>query len=496
MSLAVGVVLGAVIASFAAWQMLRVRAEQLRIAEAAKQAEEEARRAAEVNAARFEERASQIRALEGQLGDRDHELEQLRKDNEALRVQSERLETTLENERANLAEQKQTLEEAKAKLTDVFGNLAAEALGKNNQQFLDLAKQHMTRQQEAAKSELESKNKSIEALIKPLAESLQNYQSGLQKLDTGHAEREAKTREQLQFLTGLIEDQKKMTTDLRGLIKGPTQRGRIGEMLMENILKEAGLVSPHQYEMQTSHSVEEGKLRPDCVVKLTSGQLIVIDSKTPLNSYEDSLDLEDETAKKRKLTEHANNVKARIGEVAKYDQMDKVMFKVMYLPIEASLNAALSIDPSISQFGFDKKVLVATPTTLFALLQVAVLDWRQEDLRRNAEEIANLGKEMVDRVRVVSDHLRKVGTNLATATRSYNDAVSSIERNLYTTATKFQKLGTGREVKVERPIAAEVATSAFQKPDLNALPDPARMRQLEAQDDLFAQELDGDPSLS
>lgn len=409
-----------------------------------------------------------------------------------LKIEHARLEEKMLSDQRSFDERKaeldQTIREAEQRFQDAFKALASEALGHSNKQFLELAKESLEKYQEQAKGDLDKKQQAIDNIVKPLSETLKTYEENLQKFAKDQNTRDTRTEEQIQQLLRGAELQRNAMADLKGLFRGPTSRGRVGEIFLKRMLEAAGLEEGLHYDMQVTDTTEAGRSRPDCVIKLPSSKHLIIDAKTPLNAYEDSLAIEDEAARQIKLKEHAVNVRREVDALAKrsYTELSiEADLVVMYLPIEASLNAALQIDPEIVAYGWDRKVVVTTPTLLYALLQIVALDWRQESIRKNAEEITKLGQDMVDRIRIVANHIRKVGSSLRTANESYNASIASIERNLLTTAKGFQKLGTGRDVKIDPVPEIAVHLEDFKKPDLLQLPPKDRVAEL----DLFSSEL-------
>lgn len=480
-----GVLVGAVVAGGAFLFLLRTKSQQLDEATAGLKAAEEKLRDEQIAKAKLEERSLRVDALEAEVREQEAALDSARNDLETLRLTLKGVEKERDSDRRSFEERKAELDkvirEADARLQDAFKALASEALGHSNKQFLNLAKETLEKYQEQAKGDLDKKQTAIETLVKPLSESLQKYEENLQRLEKDHASRDAKTEEQIQNLLKGVQAQQSTMSDLKGLFRGPTSRGRVGEIFLKRMLEAAGLEEGLHYDMQVSETTETGRQRPDCVVKLPSSKALIIDAKTPLNAYEDSLALDDDSARALKLKEHAVNVRREVDSLAKRSYTDlniEADLVVMYLPIEASLNAALQIDPEIMSYGWDRKVVVTTPTLLYALLQIVALDWRQESIRKNAEEITKLGKDMVDRIRIVANHLRKVGTGLRTANDSYNAAITSMERNLLTTAKGFQKLGTGRDVKIDPLPEVTAHVEEFKKSEILELPSAERMAEL------------------
>lgn len=490
----VGVLVGLAIGSVGVWLLLKKQISSLEEEKSSEEYEvkklrEEMVKASGLQAA-AEARAERIPDLENELRVKEQASEGFRAEMEQLRVKCERLEGEMASDRRSFDERKleleSTLKQAEETLTTAFKSLASEALGTSNKQFLELAKETLDKYQEQAKGDLDKKHTAIDTVVKPLAESLLKYEQNLQRLEKDQSERDHKTAEQIQQLVRGVQMQQSTMSDLKGLFRGPTSRGRVGEIFLKRMLEAAGLEEGLHYEMQASETTEAGRQRPDCIVKMPNAKGLIIDCKTPLNAYEDSLALEDDLARGLKLKEHAANVRREVDSLAKRSYTDLSIdaeLVVMYLPIEASLSAALQIDPEITSYGWDRRIVVTTPTLLYALLQIVALDWRQESIRKNAAEITKLGKDVVDRIRIVADHFRRVGSGLKQANDSYNKAVSSLDRNLLTTAKTFQKLGTGRDAKIDAVPEIPSIIEEFKKPDLLTLPPPERVAEL----NLFAQ---------
>lgn len=375
------------------------------------------------------------------------------------------------------------LDKAEQELKQAFAALAADALSKNQRDFVQLAKEILKNQTDASKGDLEKRQLAIDNRLKPLEDTLKQYQEHIKQVELHQAENATKIEQQLKTLVDAQRQQQLTTSDLKGLLRGPTSRGRIGELFLKRMLDAAGLTEGVHYSLQISERTESGLSRPDCIVYLPSGKGLIIDCKTPLNAYYDSLETDDEAIRLAKIKEHSRNVRGEVDRLARRPYLNlnvDAELVVMYLPIEASLSAAFQFDPEIHTYGWNKKVVLSSPTLLYALLQMVLMDWRQQDVLQNAHEIEKVGKEMVDRIRIVADHFRTVGKSLDGATKAYNDAVSSMDRNLMATANRFQKLGAGTDAKINKLALVEKTTDSFKKPELlSALP-LARIRELES----------------
>lgn len=360
------------------------------------------------------------------------------------------LQATLNAERNAQDKQIQQLKDAKEELTNAFKALSAEALKESNKEFLEKA----------------------DLRLKPIEDQLRLYEEGLLRLRETGTRQTTETQEQMKALMAELERQRQLHSDMKSLLRGPTQRGRIGELMLEVLLERAGLIPGHHYSLQSSSEIEGNRRRPDCKVFMPGGRAMVVDVKTPLNSFEDAMHAEDETVKSAKLAEHARNVRREIDSLASKEYRQEAgdgAMVVMYLPIEASLSAAILHDPEITSYGWDKGVIVTSPTLLFVLLQTVATGWRQEEFRRNTEKVAELGKELVTRIRVVATHMNKLGDSLGKSVNFYNDAVGSIDRNLLSTATRFKQLGVAGDAAPEIKEAIAHVRS-FDKPELNVPP--------------------------
>lgn len=370
---------------------------------------------------------------------------------------------------------REELDAARQQMKETFTAVSAEVLKQNNEAFLHTANQVLEKHTKESEGQLKQREEAIKGLVKPLDEKLGEYDKFLKDFQERNAEQSGKTAEQLGALLNQLETQRQSTQDLKEMLRGPSARGRLGEMYLKRMLDDAGLVENIHYQLQFSEVVDGVRARPDCLVHLPGKKCIVIDAKVPLNYYEQALQLDDEIARTNKLKEHAAAVRKHVNDLISrpYQAIEQpVEIVVMYLPLEASLSAALQVDPEIHSFGWNKGVAVCSPTLLYFLLRMAARDWRQADLERNAKEIAKLGEEMVNRIRVVAEHLSKVGDALGKSVKSYNDAQASLERNLLTQAQKFQKLGAGRGMKLKALPELDASPKPFTKAELRSLPDP------------------------
>lgn len=352
------------------------------------------------------------------------------------------------------------VDEARRNLPDTFKALSADALARNNEAFLALAGATLAKTQEAAHGDLQLRQQAIAEIVAPIRESLDKVDFKIQELEKARAGAYAGLTEQVR---GLIETQ----TQLRGetgklvtALRSPSARGRWGEVQLQRVVEMAGMVEHCDFTTQVTMSGDEGRLRPDLLVNLPGGKTIVIDAKTPLDAYLLAIEATDEATRKARLTDHARQVRAHmtgLGRKSYWEQFDHAPeFAVLFLPGECFFSAALEADPTLIEIGVSQNIILATPTTLIALLRAVAYGWRQEKLAQNAVEISSLGKELFERLSQMGEHFSAVGTAIGKAVDAYNKTIGSLESRVMVSARRFAELKTtpaGTEIAPLEPVA-------------------------------------------
>ncbi|WP_303720230.1 DNA recombination protein RmuC [Malonomonas rubra] len=361
------------------------------------------------------------------------------------------LDAELSAERKATGEKLMLLEENRQLTAQSFRALSAEALATNNQTFLDLAKTTLDAYQKQASGDLENRQQAILQLVKPLGDSLQKVDSKIEQLEKARTGAYARLDQQLKSLLG---SQTKLETETGNLVRAlraPAVRGRWGEIQLRKVVEMAGMVKYCDFVEQ--ESADGGRLRPDMIVKLPNGRNIVVDSKAPLQAYLESLETENETERKSHLQHHARQIRDHLQKLSAKNYWEQFQptpeFVVLFLPGETFFSAALGQDPSLIEAGVDQKVLLATPTTLIALLRSVAYGWQQEQLTENAEQISKLGRELYDRLATLSGYFSQMGKGLERAVESYNKGIASLDSRVLVSARKFKELGTGSSKEVE-----------------------------------------------
>ena len=406
----------------------------------------------ELNALKMQETERRAAAEEKALRvpDLEKSNESLRSEAAGLRTELATLSTTLTKERESVEKQLKVVEDARANLADAFKALSAEALNTNNKAFLQLAKETLETFHQKAKGDLGEREKAVENLVKPLKESLERYEKQIKDLENARQGAYSGLEQQVKSLFESEQLLKKETGKLVNALSAPQVRGQWGEITLRRVAELAGMVEHCDFVEQESTDSESGRFRPDMIVSLPNNRKIVIDAKAPLKAYMEAVETTSEADRHLKCVDHARLMRVRVQDLCKKEYWDQFKeapeFVVMFLPGEQFLGAALQEDPGLLEDAFSKKVVIATPTTLMALLKAVAYGWRQEILTENAQKISELGQQLYERLATLASYFEDLGKSLDRSVQSYNRAVGSLETRVIVTARKFKELGaTGKD---------------------------------------------------
>jgi DNA recombination protein RmuC len=382
-----------------------------------------------------------------------------------LHNEKTQLATTLDLERRNHIEKLETLQRARDQLADTFSALSSQALKHNSEEFLKLAQENLKRFQSQANNDLEKKEKAIEHLIGPIREALEKTERQIQGMEKERKEAYGALHKHLETMA---ETQANLQTETRSLVQAlrrPEVRGQWGELTLKRLAELAGMVEHCDFYEQQSVQTSEGRQRPDMIVRLPGGREIVVDVKTPLDAYLNAIEADDDTKRQQALIHHARNVRQRVTELASkaYWSQFKAApdFVVLFIPGEQFLSAALDQDRKLLEYALGQHVILATPTSLVALLRAVAYGWRQEQLTRNAEQIKIVGEELYKRLLTFSSHLDKLGRSLDNSLKHYNSAVGSFDSRILPSAQKFTEMGISSNREVETPEQIETGVRSL-----------------------------------
>jgi len=458
--------LGAALGALAAWRAARG-----------------ARRAdAEAAAARAEAERAGVAALAAERGRRvDAPEAEVKARGEAALAAAERLreetalraslEAKLEEQRRAAGEERALLAEAERRLSETFQALSAEALRASGASFLQLAQQSLEKYQEGARGDLERRQQTIRELVDPLRQTLTRFEGQVADLERRREGAYAGLNEQVRSLAEAQALLRSEASNLVRALRAPQVRGRWGEVQLKRVVELAGMQEHCDFSEQQTVEGAEGRLRPDLVVQLPGGRTVVVDAKAPLAAYLAAVEAKDDATREACLADHARQVRDHVQSLSRKAYWEQFRptpeFVVLFLPGESFFAAALEADPGLIEAGAERRVVLATPTTLIALLKAVAYGWKQEEAAANAAEVAELGRELHKRVADMATHLVKLGKSLGTSVDAYNAFVGSLEARVLPAARRFRELGAaGGETSVPETAPVDALPRRPQAPEL------------------------------
>lgn len=357
------------------------------------------------------------------------------------------LKAEIEFQRAHISDKEEILHRSQQQFQTLLESMSQKALIANNESFLNLAKTTFTDLHERAKTEMDQKQTNIAKMIEPLQKSLEQVDQKMENLEKERAHAFTDLRRQVVDLITTQKELRLETSNLVRALRSPTGRGQWGEMQLKRVVEMAGMIAHCDFVEQVS--VAEGRLRPDLIVRLPGKKTIVVDAKTPLVAYLEAFECTDEKQKAQLMQDHVRHVRTHIRTLSQrnyFEQFDQSPeFVVMFIPGESIFGAALEADPSLIEYGVNERVIMATPTTLIALLRAVSYGWQQEAVAENARQIWQLGRDFFKRLSDFSTHLGRVGKHLSQSVGAYNDSVGTFERRVLVSARKLKDLDPGLE---------------------------------------------------
>jgi DNA recombination protein RmuC len=364
------------------------------------------------------------------------------------------LTTTLELERRQASDKL-------AEIEKTFAMLSSEALRQNSKSFLQLAQETLKQFHVQAKGDLDLKEKAVENMVRPIREALEKTEQQVRLMEKERKEAYGALHKHLETMTQTQLLLQGETRNLVQALRRPEVRGQWGEMTLKRLAELAGMVEHCDFSTQESVSGEDGKLRPDMVVRMPDGREIVVDVKTPLDAYLSAVEATDDATRSKHLEHHARKVRERVRELAAkayWNQFKNAPdFVVLFIPGDQFLSAALDVDRALLEDALQQKIILATPTSFVALLRAVAYGWRQEALAANADRIREVGEDLYQRLAVFTEHLSRLGGSLEGSVSAFNKAVGSFDSKVLPGARKFVEMGVSPKKTLEPLTPLEIS---------------------------------------
>jgi len=469
-TLLLGILVGVALGSGTAWFLVSSRA-RMYAAEAARAAADASVMARSDAAGLRAERSGLLERIDELAEQHDRAVGGLRRaESEAAAAHA-----ALSSEREAGAQREQLLLRRDAELKQAFQALSADALARNNEQFVALAEGRIKEAAAALHAKADgdqvARAHAIAQLLDPMAATLQRVEGQLRTVEMEREAAYAGLREQVVAMRSSSELLRGETKQLVNALRAPQVRGRWGELQLERIVQLAGMVAHCDFATQVTGQGEQGGVRPDMVVRLAGGKQIVVDAKVPFAAYLEAVESSDEGVHAERLAAHAGQLRQHVDALSAKSYWAAFSpspeFVVLFVPGDPFLEAALRADPALLEHAFAQNVVVATPTTLIALLRTVAYSWRQEALAENAAHVHQLGKELHSRLATMGTHVAKLGRSLDAAVSSYNQTVSSLEARVLVSARKFTDLEVA-DGELPAPGQVERAPRTIAAPELVA----------------------------